>query len=106
MPASAMASQSSASPSRRRRKSALARCSASTASNSFFLSARRASCAALGGGCACGCDNGADDVEGRITLDWTGGAVGMLRYGCCYWDGAEWVAMRMLATVNEVDLEN
>jgi hypothetical protein len=51
MPASAITSQSSARPSSRRRKSALAHCSASTASISFFLSASRcARSAVLAGG--------------------------------------------------------
>lgn len=49
MPASAITSQSSARPSSRRRKRVLARCSASTASISFFLSASRARSVALGG---------------------------------------------------------
>jgi hypothetical protein len=49
IPASAITSQSSARPSSRRKKRELARCSASTASTSFFLSVSRARSVALGG---------------------------------------------------------
>jgi hypothetical protein len=71
MPASAIASQSSARPSSLRKKSALARCSASTASNSFFLSAIRARRAALGwgGGWEPGaCEARVDVVDGRMGI--------------------------------------
>lgn len=68
MPASAICSQSSARPSSRRRKSALARCSASTASNSFFLSASRARRAALGGAGA-DCEPGAWEARDEATDD-------------------------------------
>jgi hypothetical protein len=69
MPASAIASQSSARPSSRRKKRVLARCRASTASISFFLSASRARSVALGGAWEPGAwEARVDVVDGRMGI--------------------------------------
>jgi hypothetical protein len=69
IPASAIASQSSARPSSRRKKRALARCSASTASISFFLSASRARSVALGGAWEPGTwEARVDAMDGRMDI--------------------------------------